>query len=559
MATTTLSEQSTITTSLEESWQTDRLIEVRTGKAKPVFGLPVQSAIFKSVRHGPVSVDHLGCRGDEHVYEFHGGPDKALHQYCARHYDTWTRELPASAHLFHIGGFGENLVARSANERNTCVGDVVRIGADLLAQVSLPRQPCYKLNHRFQEKNMSRFTQERFRTGWYYRILKGGEIQAGDEMELVERPHPEWTLARVQHYLYIEKENEAAMRELAALEYLGDEIRNIFKNRLAKKFENQEARLLGTSEMAMDMWADYRLVSRHRETPSVISFTFEAVETKETPEIALPGTHVRLKLGGKLIRAYSVVGGDENRFVLAVALDREKSRGGSLYLHEKMKIDGVVAISNFAATFPLVEKADHHILIAGGIGITGLLASAKSLQESGRDYHLHYVVRSPEEISLKPYLDVLGSNMSIYSDKKETPFSVLAALQKADDNTAIYCCAGERLMNAVRDTASELGIPSENVRFEAFQVDSTGDPFTARLAESEKTLEVPSGESLLDVLRCAGFDIPSTCEAGNCGTCRVGVRGGRVEHRGTGLLENEKETAMLSCVSRGIGDIVLDL
>lgn len=145
---------------LEEPWVRDELVEVRTGKAKPVFGLPVQSAIFKSVRYGSVSVDALGCHGDEHVYEFHGGLDKALLQYCSQHYDTWSEELPGSAHLFRIGGFGENLVARRANERNTCIGDIIRIGPEVIAQVSLPRQPCYKLNHRFQEKNLSRFSQE---------------------------------------------------------------------------------------------------------------------------------------------------------------------------------------------------------------------------------------------------------------------------------------------------------------------------------------------------------------------------------------------------------------
>jgi ferredoxin len=114
-------------------------------------------------------------------------------------------------------------------------------------------------------------------------------------------------------------------------------------------------------------------------------------------------------------------------------------------------------------------------------------------------------------------------------------------------------------MNAVRESADGLGLPKENVHFESFQANSTGDPFTAELAEAKKEVEVGSGESLLDALRYAGFDIPSTCEAGNCGTCRVGVRSGRVEHRGTGLLDNEKETAMLSCVSRGIGRVVLDI
>ncbi|KAJ5450779.1 uncharacterized protein N7458_007228 [Penicillium daleae] len=470
---------------LEEPWVRDELVEVRTGKAKPVFGLPVQSAIFKSVRYGSVSVDLLGCRGDEHVYEFHGGPDKALLQYCSQHYDTWSEELPGSAHLFRIGGFGENLVARRANERNTCIGDIIRIGPEVIAQVSLPRQPCYKLNHRFQEKNLSRFSQERSRTGWYYRIIKGGSIQAGDELVLLERPNPHWTVARVQHYLYIEKENSGVMKELADLDALG------------------EQRLLGDSAMALDMWAEYRLIKKVKETPTVISFKFTAVHPRQPTEPVLPGTHVRLKLGGRLIRAYSVVEGSRNQFTLGVALDRQSTRGGSLFLHETLQEGDTITISNLAATFPLAEKVDCHILIAGGIGITGLLASAQRLQQTNQDYHLHYVVRS---------LDEEGS-----------PFDVSVVLQQADSNAHIYCCSGERLMKAVCDTAAELGLPNENLHFESFQVNSTGDPFTVELVESNKEMEVAAGDSLLDTLRSAGFDIPSTCEAGNCGTCRVGT------------------------------------
>jgi MOSC domain-containing protein YiiM/ferredoxin-NADP reductase len=544
---------------LEEPWVRDELVEVRTGKAKPVFGLPVQSAIFKSVRYGSVSVDALGCRGDEHVYEFHGGPDKALLQYCSQHYDTWSEELPGSAHLFRIGGFGENLVARRANERNTCIGDIIRIGSEVIAQVSLPRQPCYKLNHRFQEKNLSRFSQERSRTGWYYRIIKGGSIQAGDELVLLERPNPHWTVARVQHYLYIEKENSGVMKELADLDALGGEIRNIFRNRLKKKFENQEQRLLGDSAMALDMWTEYRLIKKVKETPTVTSFKFTAVHPRQPTEPVLPGTHVRLKLGGRLIRAYSVVEGSRNQFTLGVALDRQSTRGGSLFLHENLQEGDTITISNLAATFPLAEKVDRHILIAGGIGITGLLASAQRLQQTNQDYHLHYVVRSLDEVAFEPQIKSLGSNVTIYCKKEGSPFDVSVVLQQADSNAHIYCCSGERLMKAVCDTAAELGLPNENLHFESFQVNSTGDPFTVELVESNKEMEVAAGDSLLDTLRSAGFDIPSTCDAGNCGTCRVGVRSGRVEHRGTGLLENEKDTAMLSCVSRGIGRIQLDL
>jgi ferredoxin len=97
------------------------------------------------------------------------------------------------------------------------------------------------------------------------------------------------------------------------------------------------------------------------------------------------------------------------------------------------------------------------------------------------------------------------------------------------------------------------------MHLESFMALTSGDPFTAELAESKKLLKVKEEHTLLDVLRDAGFDIPSSCEVGNCGTCRVGVGNGKVEYRGTGLLEGEKRGAMLSCVSKAIERLVLDL
>jgi ferredoxin len=114
-------------------------------------------------------------------------------------------------------------------------------------------------------------------------------------------------------------------------------------------------------------------------------------------------------------------------------------------------------------------------------------------------------------------------------------------------------------MNDVVATAMKYNVPDSLVHLEQFTVTTSGDPFTVELKESKKTLEVGPTQSLLDALKAVGMDIDSSCEVGNCGTCKVDVCDGRVEHRGTGLMEDEKCGAMLSCVSRGVGRIVLDL
>ncbi|KAI1608281.1 putative vanillate O-demethylase oxidoreductase [Exophiala viscosa] len=539
---------------LEQRWQGEKLIQVRTGKIKPAFGMNEPSAIFKHVRAGPITVSSLGCEGDEHAYEFHGGPEKALLQYSSSHYSRWKKELPQSEDRFVVGGFGENLVATYANERNMCIGDVVQIGT-VIAQVCEPRQPCYKLNHRFQAKDISKRSQDLFRTGWFYRILKEGTIQAGDDMFLLERLNPEWTVARVQYYLYHDLRNEEAMRQLVEIKELGDEPRTIFANRLKKQYENQLGRLEG---VAMNIWTDYRLTEKKWETPKIVSIVFEATEPSDTPEKVLPGSHVRLRLSGRLVRAYSVVAGDSNRFELAIALSGN-SRGGSQFIHHDLQRGDVLQAGKITSSFPLSVDADNHVFIAGGVGITAFIASAQHCQQKGYSYHLHYLVRSSEDIALKQYLDEFRENITIYDKSVGTIFSARDVLNQVNDRAHIYCCGSDRLQDAVTKTARSIGIGPANLHFEKFEIATSGDPFTAELADTNKTIEVQGEQTLLDALREAGLDIPSSCEAGNCGTCRVVVKSGRIEHRGTGLMADEKGSSMLSCVSRGVGTIVLDL
>lgn len=540
---------------LKNPWETTNLLQIRTGRVKQVFNKHTKSGIFKTQRKGPILVDHLGCEGDEHAYEMHGGVDKALMQYCSDYYPLWQKELPDKEHLFNIGAFGENLVTDTVNEYNVCIGDTVRIGVNVIVQISEPRQPCFKLNHRFQTKNMAKRTQDAVRTGWYLRVLQGGYIKDGDEMVLLERPNPKWTIAQVHRFLYEDPRNEEAMRELVTVDALGKEIKGIFTNRLKKQYESQQFRLLGKEEDHFDGWSDFLVTEKSYENPRTVSLIFEAVEPVENPAKAEPGSHARLKLGGKLIRAYSVVGGDENSFELGIAKS-DNSRGGSDFIHTTLKKGDKLSISKMTSNFPLSPDADYHTFIAGGIGLTAFLEAIRTCKEKNYPYRLHYLIRNTEDLAFKRYLT---DCTTVYDKSVGNACDVSKILGQVKSLGHVYCCGSERLMKDVAQKAEACGIGPERLHFEAFETDTTGDPFTAELAESHKTIQVASHQSLLDVLRETGFDIPSSCEVGNCGTCRVGLKSGRVEHRGTGLTPEEKAEELLSCVSRGIGCIVLDI
>jgi MOSC domain-containing protein YiiM/ferredoxin-NADP reductase len=535
------------------------LQEVRVGQTKPVFAPGIKSAIYKSPVTGLVNVTHLGCTGDMQTFHEHGGVDKALLWYCSSHYSAWKTELPeASRPLVGNGAFGENLVMAGVTEEDVCIGDVVSIGGGVLISVCEPRQPCYMLNHRFKVKNMAQRSQDSGRTGWYCRVVREGEIQAGDELVLVERPNPGWSVRRVQHYLYKEKRNMEVMEKLVELNGLGQFIKDLFRNRMKRQVEDMEGRLKGGEEEFHGMWSEYVLAQRHLETPRILSLLFKAKEPLNDVVPVLPGSHVRLKLGGDLVRAYSVVAGNTECFELGIALS-EKSRGGSKYIHQKLNEGDTIVASQLTTSFPLQDSVDRHVFIAGGIGLTAFIAAAQSCEAKGLPYHLHYLVRNSEDVAFSRYLKQFGKNVSIYDKSAGLRCDLAGLLRKMDSLSHVYCCGSQRLMDSVKQTAKECGLSENQLHFEAFEVETSGDPFTARLQKSNRTVKVKGQQTLLDVLQEAGLDVSSSCEVGNCGTCRIDVLSGEVDHRGTGLMEWEKTHSMLSCVSRGRGEITLDL
>lgn len=444
------------------------------------------------------------------------------------------------------------------NERNVCIGDVISVGSHVLLQVSLPRQPCFKLNHRFCLKNFAPLTHQTSRTGWYYRVLGEGTVSAGDEIRLVERKWPDWTVERVQEYLHRDRENLDMNRKLAELEALGEESRGQFRKRVA-------AAMKKSKPVEQDAWKDWRIISRKMETRRVVSLVLEAVAPEEDAEKRLPGAHARIKLPNGLIRSYSVVAGGgaiftlANKLELGIALD-DKSRGGSRYLHESAKVGDMLQVGRITTDVATASAASHHCFVAGGIGLTAFLAMIKGMHSINLEYTLHYAVRSAEDIPFRDRLEPLKDNVVLYDKSKGQRMHISQIVKNLAWNSQLYVCGPHRMMEAARDAVEACGIPPNEVHYEAFAADVSGDAFEAKVANGTgKVVKVGEDESLLEALRREKLDVASSCEVGNCGTCRIVVQDGRVEHRGTALTPEDKEMCMLACVSRGIGRITIQV
>ncbi len=229
-----------------------RIDAVLTGLARPFTRPGSVSAIAKTPVDAPVAVTFEGLAGDEQGdRRVHGGPDKAIHHYPRDHYPDWRTEIGAIALLEQPGAFGENISTQGLTEADICLGDRLRLGSALI-EVAQSRQPCWKLNDRFGVADMARRVQDSGRTGWYYRVLEEGVVQAGDTLELVERPHGDWPLARLTDLLYRRQLDRVLIEQALALP-LVPRWRELLQRRLATgAVEDWGKRLHGTSGTGSD-------------------------------------------------------------------------------------------------------------------------------------------------------------------------------------------------------------------------------------------------------------------------------------------------------------------
>lgn len=222
----------------------DRIEGVFIGAVAPLTG-ERDSAIAKHAVTGAIELTSLGLHGDAQADRVnHGGPERALLHYCARHYADWARACPQAAALFTAPGFGENLSSAGMDEETVCIGDIYRIGSARV-QVSQPRSPCWKLNTRFGIPDLAQRVQDSQRCGWLYRVLEPGELAAGDSVELLERPHPDFSVAAVMRTVNAATLDRGRLAAIVALPTLSANWRAKAERRLSGHGPDARARLQG--------------------------------------------------------------------------------------------------------------------------------------------------------------------------------------------------------------------------------------------------------------------------------------------------------------------------
>jgi len=311
-----------------------------------------------------------------------------------------------------------------------------------------------------------------------------------------------------------------------------------------------------------------RVRSITHEADGILSFELVDPEGGELPAFDA-GAHVDVHVPGGLTRRYSLCDPpwERDHYRIAV-LDAPNGRGGSRAMHERVRAGDLIDVSEPHNFFPLAREARHSVLLAGGIGITPLLAMAEHLRRTNQSFELHYCTRSAKTTAFTRRLqsELGAGRVQLHHDggHPRNGLDIAGLLEQQHPGTHVYFCGPPGFMSAVR--AATQHWPKEAVHFEYFGVDPaasarvTADGSEVVLRRSQRTVKVPPSQSILQAVRDAGVACESSCEAGLCGSCKVRYLEGRPEHNDFVLSEEERQEFVLVCCAQvAQGPLVLDL
>lgn len=308
---------------------------------------------------------------------------------------------------------------------------------------------------------------------------------------------------------------------------------------------------------------DVVITAIRAEARDVLSLELVDPQGRELPAFE-PGAHLEIQLPNGLIRHYSLCNDyrERNRYQIGIGLALE-SRGGSRFLHGGLKLGERLRIGAPRNNFPLVADGEHYSFIAGGIGITPVLAMIRWCVATGKPWTLHYLARSRLRAAFHEELMELGKERvtgHFLDEQDGLPLDIEATVGAMPANSHIYCCGPAPLMERVQAAASDR--PPSQVHFEWFsgkaQDNTDNQSFKVILRSTGEELQVPPERSILEVLEEHGHCVPFSCREGLCSSCETAVLSGIPEHRDFVLSDAAKAEgkSMLICVSRAKSEVL---
>ena len=583
-----------------------RLLSLNVGLPREVTwnGKTVRTAIWKLPVTGRRVVRKLNIDGDAQAdLAGHGGEQRAVFVYQMESYHYWEYFLGRSDFVF--GQFGENLTVEGLADNEVCIGDRYRIG-DAIFEATQPRVTCYRLGIRMNEPRMPSLVVANKRPGFYFRVLREGEVGAGDDIAKIADGPERMTVAEIDGLLYLPEHSREQLKRALRIPALSQGWQSSFQAMLNQDESPKAAK--GNpglaNEEAAPAWPGFRqmtVANIQKESDGVTSFIMVSVDGESLP-IAEPGQFVVLRLQvdhakPPVIRSYSLSDlPSASHFRISV---KSESHGlGSSFLSTVVRKSDVLEVSAPRGSFTLQSGQGPLVLISAGIGATPVISMLHRLaaERTQREVWWIYGARNranhpfaQESRSLLKQLhrarscivysrpaanNELGADFDIQGHIEVALIEKLGVPSKAD----FYLCGPSSFLKDIREGLLRWGTVAENVHTETFGA-LTG--MTPGLERSAHNPHQPAGEmgsgpsvsfvrsgisvawnhkfaSLLELAEACDVPVRWSCRTGVCHTCMTGLIGGSINYD-PAPLEYPAPGNVLVCCSQPKEDVSLDL
>jgi ferredoxin-NADP reductase/MOSC domain-containing protein YiiM len=578
------------------------LLSVNVGLPQDVawHGRTVHTAVWKRPVEGPRLVRRLNIDGDRQGdLAGHGGEHRAVFVYQIGSYRYWQEQLGRDD--FSYGQFGENFTVDGLADDQVCIGDRYRIG-EAEFEVTQPRVTCYRVGIRMNDPRMPALLVSHHRPGFYFRVLREGRVQAGDDIVKVAAGAEAMPVAEVDALLYLPGHTREGVQRALRIPALPDGWRASFQALLDQPESGGAAGNAGlTAVSPPPAWPGFRplaVTAVEPESASVVSVYLADPGGRAVPP-ALPGQFLTLRLpagpdGRPLVRSYSLSGAP-GADTYRVSVKREPHGTGSQYVHTKVRAGDLLETAAPRGTFILQPGGTPVLLISAGVGATPVLAMLHALAGTGRDvWWLHGARSRAEEPFAAEARSLLAGLASghrhicfsrpgpgdvegrDYQTRGRLSAPVLAALGLPRGADA-YICGPAAFMTEMSAALAGLGIG--RVRTEIFGAapgqtpgiasvaarpphPPPGEPADGPLVEfARSSLTVhwdPGQASLLELAEACDVPVRWSCRTGVCHTCETGLLSGTVSYA-PDPVEDPAGGSALICCSQPRSDLVLDL
>jgi ferredoxin-NADP reductase/MOSC domain-containing protein YiiM len=584
-----------------------RLLSVNVGLPRDIEwkGRTVHTGIWKNPVRGPCRVRRLNLDGDgQGDLSGHGGEQRAAFVYQIESYRYWQEQLKRTD--FVHGQFGENFTLEGLPDDVVCIGDRYQIGSALF-EVTQPRVTCYRVGIRMNEPRMPALLTSSGRPGFYFRVLREGEVGAGDEIVKVGEAKDRMTVAEINALLYSPHHPREGLERALRIEALSPGWRWSFEALLQNQTTGTGSGNAGLAPAAAahpvaQGFRQLTVTAIDQESEDVLSLSMRNPDGEPLPA-ALPGQYLVLRLrpdgGAPLFRSYSLSGPvSTERYRISVKIEPNGAAG--TYVQNHVRVGDVLDVSSPRGSFVLQSGERPVVLLSAGIGATPVLAMLHALAadsstrpvlwlHAARDRQHHPFAAEvrrlmPELARGRSYVcysrpgsgDRMGEDFDATGRLSRSVFNEVGIPREAD----VYLCGPARFMADMKETLAGMGLAPERIHIEIFNGSEPMTPGVVgavarapHLPEDDADTgplvsfarsgiaahwKASAYQSILELAEACDVPVRWSCRTGVCHNCESGLVSGAVAYAPQPL-DRAADGNLLVCCSQPTRDVVIDL